>query len=210
MAVLLPGEYEGSVCEIRTVDNTFICTGRISSIESDKIKITVKSRQFKSIPFGFRIKINVISSKMGLRVIEGKVFTYTLGTVTITDIKSIVEGERRKYFRVDMNMTSNAFFENSFTGKITGTQIIIKNMSLNGIKFASRSHFDMGAVVNFNLQISHRKNMELTCTVIRRGNDGVNGYMSYIGRILNSSEHEDDVCSFLLQKQGEMINNTKR
>lgn len=207
---VIPREYEGSICEIKTSENTFITTGKISAVADDKIKLSVKGKELRSLPFGFRVKLNIINSKLGFRVIEGKIFTSGLGSVTLTDLFSVIEKERRKYFRVDMNMASNAFFDNAYTGKSSGAEIIIKNMSLNGVKFTSRHHFDMGTVVSFGLQLNRRKHMDLTCTIIRRGAEGVNGYMSYIARIIHTTENEDAVCSFLLQKQGEMLNKARK
>lgn len=206
---VLPREYVGSVCEIKTSENTFITTGKISAVAADKIKISVKGKALKSVPYGYRVKMNIFNSKMGFRVIEGKVYTSGFSSVSITDVCSIIEKERRKSFRVDMNMASKAFFDNTYTGRYSSTEIIIKNMSLNGIKFTSRHHFDMGTVLNFGIQLNRRKSMDLECTIIRRGAEGTGGQMSYIGKIINSSENEDAVCSFLLQKQGEMLNNSK-
>ena len=74
---VIPAGYEGSVCEIKTTENTFITTGRISSVSEDKIKLHIKSKAFRSVPFGFRVKINIVNSKLGFRVIEGKVYTET-------------------------------------------------------------------------------------------------------------------------------------
>lgn len=206
---VIPREFEGSVCEIKTADNTFITTGKIASIASDKIKISVKSKQLRSLPFGYRIKLNIFNSKHGMRVIEGKLFTSGLGSVTLTDIFSLIEKERRKYFRVDMNMPSNVVFDNSLTGRPATAEIIIKNMSLNGVKFFSRQYFDMGAVIIFDLEINRRKSVEMICTIIRRGAEGSNGYMGYIGKLANKSENEDAIISFLLHKQGEMLNHSK-
>lgn len=207
--LIIPAAYEGSVCEIKTLENAFITTGRISSVTADRIKIQVKSKAFKSVPFGFRVKVNIVNSKLGFRVIEGKVYTYSFGTLTLTDVFGIVERERRSSFRVDMNLSSHAHYENNYTGKTTATDIIIKNMSINGVKFTSSHHFDMGSVVSFGVQLNRRKFVNLTCTIIRRASDGRSGNMCYIGKILNNSENEDAVCSFLLQKQGELLNHSK-
>lgn len=206
---IIPAEYEGSLCEIKTTENTFITTGRISSVASDKLKIQIKGKAFKSVRFGVRVKINIVNNRLGFRVIEGRVFTYSFGTLTLTDIFSIIDKERRKTYRVDMNMSSRAAFDNTYTGKADITDIIIRNMSLNGIKFTSRQHFDMGTVISFVLEIGRRKTVSLSCTIVRRGSEGNGGELSYIGRMINNSEHEDEVCSFLLQKQAEMFNKSK-
>ena len=206
---IIPAEYEGSLCEIKTPENTFIATGRISAIASDKLKISVKGKAFKSVLFGSRIKINIINTSLGFRVIEGKVFTYSFGTLTLTDIFSLVEKERRRSFRVDMNMASRAHYENTYTGKADDTEIIIRNMSINGVKFTCRQPLDMGTVLSFQVQVNRRKQMELMCTIIRRGSEGSGNELSYIARLSGHGEREDEICSYLLQKQGEMFNKTK-
>ena len=206
---VIPAGYEGSVCEIKTTENTFITTGRISSVSGDKIKLHIKSKAFRSVPFGFRVKINIVNSKLGFRVIEGKVYTYSFGILTLTDIFGIVDKERRSSFRVDMNLALHARYENTYTGRAASADITIKNMSINGVKFTSSHHFDMGAVLSFGLQLNKRKYVDLTCRIIRRSSDGRNGSMSYIGRIVDNTENEDAVCSLLLQKQGELLNHAK-
>lgn len=207
--VTIPAEYEGSVCEIKTTENIFITTARVSSVAPDKIKFHIKSRAFKSVRFGSRVKISIINSKLGFRVIEGKVFTYSFGTLTLTDVNSLVEKERRKSLRVDINASSKATFENAYTGKYALADIQIKNMSLNGVKFTSNHHFDMGSQVTFSVDLGRRKYMDLSCTIIRRGSDAAGSAMSYIGRLNNASKYEEDICSFLLQKQGELYNKSK-
>lgn len=207
--IIIPAEYEGSVCEIKTPENVFITTARVSSIAPDKIKFQIKSRAFKSVRFGSRVKISIINSRLGFRVIEGKVYTYSFGTLTLTDIFSIVEKERRKSLRVDINSSSKATFENSYTGRRTFADILIKNMSLNGVKFTSNQHFDMGSQITFGVELGRRKYMDLTCTIIRRGSEVSGGAMSYIGRLNNAEKQEEEICSFLLQKQGELYNKSK-
>lgn len=207
---VIPKDYVGSVCEVKTSENAFITTGKLTSIKSDSIKISMKGKDIASIPFGIKLKVNIFNSKKGFRVVSGKVFTSSKGELCLTEISSIIQQERRKYFRVDMNMPSTAIYKNTFAGKTARADIVIRNISVSGIKFSSRQHFDMGTVLTFSIPINRRKHIDLTCTIIRRGADGVNGYMSYIGRILPDSEKEDAICSFLLQKQGEMMNLNKR
>lgn len=206
---VIPAEYEGSLCEIKTIENTFLTTARISSVSPDKMKFQVKGKAVRSVRFGTRLKINIINSRLGFRVIEGKVFTYSFGTLTVTDIFSIVEKERRKSLRVDMNVGTKASFENSFTGKTAFADITIKNMSVNGVKFTSRQHFDMGSTVLFSLDLKGRHVIDLSCTVIRRGAEVSDGDIGYIGKFGNASSREDEICSFLLQKQGELYGKSK-
>lgn len=205
----IPVEYEGSLCEIKTTENTFITTARVSSVSPDKIKFQVKGKAFRSIRFGTRLKISIINSRIGFRVIEGKVFTYSFGTLTVTDIFNIVEQERRKSLRVDMNVTTKATFENNYTGKTAFTDITIRNMSANGVKFTSRQHFDMGSNIIFSLDLKGRHFIDLSCTVIRRGSDVSGDSIGYIGKFNNALAREEEICSFLLQKQGELYNNSK-
>ncbi|WP_044976372.1 PilZ domain-containing protein [Ruminococcus sp. HUN007] len=206
MGIRIPNEYEGSVCEIKTTDNAFITTARIASLSSDKVKLSVKNRAVKSLAFGTRIKINIINSKLGFRAVEGSVFTYSFGELTVTDVYSIAESERRKSLRVYMNAFARAVFDSDVPGKKAHAEIIVKDMSMNGVKFISRQHFDMGTALLFTLDLGRRKYMEISCTVIRRGSESTGEGMCYIARLNNPAGREDEICSFLLQKQGELYN----
>ena len=88
-------------------------------------------------------------------------------------------------------------------------EIIVKDMSINGVKFTSRHHFDMGTDLTFTLDLGRRKYMDVYCTVIRRGSDNSGESMSYIARLDNAAGREEEICSFLLQKQGELYNMSK-
>jgi hypothetical protein len=203
------GSYEGSVCEIKTIDNTFLTTARVLLFTSDKIKLEVRSRALKSVAFGSRLKINIINSKLGFRAVEGSVFTYSFGELTLTDIYSLAESERRKSLRVYMNTAARAVFDSEIPGKKSHAEIIVKDMSINGVKFTSRHHFDMGTDLTFTLDLGRRKYMDVYCTVIRRGSDNSGESMSYIARLDNAAGREEEICSFLLQKQGELYNMSK-
>ena len=206
MGIDIPKEYEGSVCEIKTTDNTFITTARIAELSSDKVRVSVKNRAVKSLAFGARIKINIINSKLGFRAVEGSVFTYSFGELTVTDVYSIAESERRKSLRVYMNAAARAVFDSEIPGKKSHAEIIVKDMSMNGVRFLSRQHFDMGTSLMFTLDLGRRKYMEIICTVIRRGPGTSAEGMGYIARLDNPAGREDEICSFLLQEQGELYN----
>lgn len=206
---VIPSEYEGSLCEIKTIENVFITTARVSSVSSERIKLQIKGKAFRSVRFGSRVKVSIINAALGFRVIEGKVFTYSFGTLTLVDIFSIVEKERRKSLRVDMNTSSKAYFDNTYTGKQESADIVIRDMSMFGVRFTSRHHFDMGSQITFGLDLGRRKFMELSCSVIRRGSEASGGEMSYIGRLNNAARQEEEICSFLFQKQGELYNKSK-
>ncbi len=205
----IPREYEGSLCEIKTSENTFITTARLSAVSPDRVKCHIKGKAFRSVRFGTRVKVNIINSKLGLRVIEGKVYTYSFGTLTLTETVCLVESERRKTFRVDMNMTVRAVYENGFTSRSDSAEITIKNMSINGVKFTSPQHFDMGTKLNFRLELSRRNAADIGCTVIRRGSEASGGQMSYIARLTGTNGSEDEICAYLLQKQGELYGKTR-
>lgn len=207
--MIIPAEYEGSVCEIKTTENTFITTARVSSVSSDKIKFSIKGRAFRSVSFGTRVKINIINSIHGFRVLEGKVFTYSFGTLTLTDIRSIAERERRRSLRVDINASAKAAYENTLTGRTSFVEITVRDLSLNGVKFTSRVRFDIGSRIIFGLDLGRTKYMDITCSVMRRGSESAGGEMSYVARLESESGQEDDICSYLLQKQGELYKKSK-
>lgn len=102
--MVIPSEYVSSICEIKTMNNNLVATGMVTEITEEYIEISIKSGVMTKIRYGSEVKINVFNSRLGFRVLVGSVYTSSRDFVTIMDIASILDYERRHFFRVDIDL----------------------------------------------------------------------------------------------------------
>lgn len=102
--MVIPAEYVSSICEVKTMDNVLVATGMIDEIAEDYMEISVKSGKMVGTSFGAEVKINIFNSKMGFRVLAGKVYTSSRDFIRVVEVISILDYERRHFFRVDMDL----------------------------------------------------------------------------------------------------------
>ena len=76
-ALPIQKEYEGSVCEIKSMDNELIAIGRIKEVNSKNIKVNNSKKELQIVDYGTPIKINVFNAKVGFRVLVGSIYTST-------------------------------------------------------------------------------------------------------------------------------------
>ncbi len=205
----IQAEYTGSVCELKSMDNTLIATGKISEITSKYIKISNKNKELQVVDFGTLIKINVFNTKLGFKVIIGNVYTSTKSEISVVSIESLVNKERRHFFRVDMNLEAKAIFKRTANDTYpTEEDIIVKDMSLSGIRFTSKYPFKPGTVLAIEVCLKRKLISSFRCQIIRRISEESEEIGEYGCAFIRDEQSSDDdlLCSFLFQKQREFLN----
>ena len=206
----IPEEYTGSLCEIKTMENALIATGRIKEISEKYIKIANKDRDMQIVDFGTLLKINVFNTKLGFRVLVGNVYTSSRFELSIVSIVSLVYCERRNFFRVDMSLDSKVVYTKNANSRTDGDiDIVIKDMSLSGLRFVSKYSFQVGMLVMVEAKLSRKKDTSILCKIVRIINEeDSEGYINYGCEIIHGTGDNDDtdtLCSFLFQKQREFL-----
>lgn len=208
----IPAEYTGSLCEIKTMENALVSTGRIKEIAAKYIKISNRNKDLEIVDYGTLLKINVFNTQQGFRVIVGNVYTSSKVELSIVSIVSLVETERRNFFRVDMNYDTKAvFMESSKASRATEVDISIKDMSLSGIRFVSKYRFETGMYIKTRMTLNKKKDVNIQCRIVRIISEEVDGMKNYGCEIIHDTNDNDDTdifCSFLFQKQREFLNST--
>ena len=207
----LQKEYEGSVCEIKTMENALIATGRLKEIAPKYIKIGNKNKDLQIVDYGTLIKINVFNTKLGFRVIVGNVYTSTKSEVSVVSIVSLVDHERRNFFRVDMNLEAKLLYRSDpNTRRPSETHIEVKDMSLSGIRFETTHTFEPETMVLIEVVLNKRKPSSLQCRIVRQIGEPEHEKKQYGCELIYDDSNHDDtdaLCSFLFQKQREFLNN---
>ena len=200
-------EYEGSVCEIKTMENTLIAIGNIKEITEKYIKIINKKKELKVVDYGTLIKVTIFNTKIGFRVIVGNVYTSTRGEVSIVSIVNLTTKERRNFFRVDMDIPAKAY--NSFSTKSVDVRVL--DMSLSGLRFSASDEFGIGSMVSDEVNLNNKnKTLTLPGKIVRIINTDNEGEFQYGCEFVSSkNDNSDALCSFIFQKQREFLNSRK-
>ncbi len=201
-------EYEGSVCEIKTMANELIAIGRIKEVSSKILKIHNNKKELQIVDYGTPIKINVFNAKIGFRVLVGSIYTSTPKEMAIDSVYNLVEKERRNFFRVDMDIPAKVIFKKSPRDMYpTETDVTIMDMSLSGLKFRTEYEFKVNKTFSIELSLDQKKYSSFQCQVIRIIDVEEERYLYGCEFVYSKSEDADLLCSFLFKKQREFLNN---
>ncbi|MEM1485286.1 PilZ domain-containing protein [Oscillospiraceae bacterium PP1C4] len=212
--ISIPLEYKDSICEIKTMENELIATGIIREITPDYIEIVDKFNNLSLVRYATQLKITIFNSKVGFRVIVGRVYTSTTEFLRIVDIINLLDYERRSFFRVEtkltghMTVTEKAENQQELAGKTDTINITIKNLSLGGALIASEYPLETGdkAAIGFKLK---RKEMLFQC-VVRRIKEGNADHLLYGCEFLNASQKQiNELCNYIFQRQRELLSQSK-
>jgi hypothetical protein len=201
-------EYIGSLCEIKSLDNQFIISrGKITEAEGNILKVADKSGNIEPVSFNTQVKVNVFNSKTGFCVLIGNILTSTENEVKITDVISLVEHERRQFFRVDLKTHTNAYVANTLVEANVAEpmDIVITDLSISGVRIETRSELKIGSTIWIEFNIKN-KNYLWQCSVIRIVEyDRLDVFHYGCQFIFEDSKENDILCSYLFQKQREQL-----
>ncbi|MDR0918161.1 MAG: PilZ domain-containing protein [Oscillospiraceae bacterium] len=162
----LSADYLMSVCEIKTMENELMSTGKIEEITGEYIKIVKKTDSLKQLRTGARIKVNVFNTKKGFRVILGTVFTSTNDFMKIVEIVELADHDRRQFFRVNLELTAFVY-EKGDLDTARKLPVNIRDMSLSGLRIEMDPPPEIGDVIWVELNLQGRAYC-CQCRVMRR------------------------------------------
>lgn len=197
-------EYESSICEIKTMENSLLAVGMIKEIGEDYIKISEKSNNsLQLIKCGTKVKINIISSKYGFRALSGEVFTSTRKEMKVVNILELADHDRRNFFRVDVDLDASIILdESNFSEKIPVT---IKDMSLCGLRLEVKYDIAIDSTIMVELMLKG-KALCYPCRIIRLINRDDSNLSQYGCEFLfNKYDDRDSLWSYLFKKQSEQL-----
>jgi hypothetical protein len=164
----LPFDYKSSICEIRTLGNEFLETAVLDKITGDYIQLKSRAADLPIMRTNSQIKLCIFNARLGFRVVLGTVYTSTYQFMKVTEIIGITDKDRRKFFRVGLELGAAAYYsrENSleFTKKVS---IRIKDLSLSGLRFEMEPHPLVGDEFLVELMLGD-DTLNCLCRVVRR------------------------------------------
>lgn len=215
----LPTSYLASVCEIKSLDNELIATGTIQKITQEYVEVSDKTGFMPIAPYGIPVKINVFNSKNGFRVLAGKVYTSSLRSIRIVEVITLLDCERRHFFRVKVNMHTQVRLLKERPKGVNGEDETkenieksvaaeICNLSLGGILFTCKQDFQTGDGISVKLKIGHKA---ITFRgIVRRTVETEKGKLLYGCEFTDVSEPAANaLCAYIFQCQREQIYNKR-
>lgn len=204
--------YLNSLCELKTLENRVLCAGYINEINDEGVEIKFREDTKILIPANTLIKVSVYNEKLGFKVLIGKVYVGTDEFVRLVEVVSIIDFEKREFFRINIFENVTLYKHSIQADEIEMTSqpsitVLINNISLCGVCFNSVEKFDIGDKVYILLDLP--KTPTVFCCIIQRCfyDDGVYGYGCEFTE--HKQQQIDDLYKFIYIKQVEFLKRAK-
>lgn len=208
----IPEDYLRSPCEVKAMDNKPILTGYLGRIGENQIQIANPSESLPVVHCNTTVRISVFNSTLGFRVLVGKVYLSVPEFIRIVDVQSETDYEKRNFFRVRVELKTEAFPENDEGRAMRdgpAIPVTIKDLSLSGLYFVSPKRLEIGDRLSVRLGL-HDSAVFLSCKIVRKlvmeraQEDG------YGCEFLNNTGPKGDLlCKYLFDCQREQIRTMK-
>jgi len=203
----LSEQYLRSPCEIKSLSNEVILTGVLNDISDGCLQITNAPEKLPIIHCNTAVKLNIYNNSLGFRVLVGSVYLSTSEFIRIVDVQTASDFEKRDFFRVKVNLPSNAYLVHDDVQENTPVElfpITISDLSLGGLSFETDQELqiDDHLVINLNIE---SQNMALLCKTRRSipSQDSNTGYGCEF--IDNSGRQFDLLCRYIFDCQRQQI-----
>ncbi len=189
--------------------NTPILTGRLSRILDDEIQISGEGERLPMLQASSAVKVSILNSELGLKVLFGKTYLSTPDMIRIADLRNAAAFERRNFFRVRVDLKVEAFPARA-RGKEPdeapeSLTVRVYDVSLGGLFFVSDRTFRRGEKLTVRLRLFDEDAL-FPCKVLRSipvelGTE--DGYgCKFVG---GTARQMNQLCRYIFEKQREQI-----
>lgn len=204
----LPIEYKSSVCEIKTLQNELLSTGIISAIDPEYLEISGRTGIMPLLKFRDEIKLSIFNHKYGFRVLNALVYISNRKFMRVFDTQSILDYERRNFFRVDTHINAEILL---FRGKdlkdsVPKESVVVCNLSLGGAKLLTKIELEEDEIFQLHLPING-KDCVFTCRVHRVESKNPGTWLCSCEFLEYSDKQSDVLCAYLFQCQRVYLKN---
>lgn len=216
--MLLPKDYEMSVCEIKTMDNDLLIAGQLTKITDEYLQVSAyKEEHLPLLKFDLQVKISLHNAKQGFKVLAGYVYISTDEILRIVNVANLQDFERRAFFRVQVGMEAKLMritdaFERNEEEPPEEIPIIVENLSLSGLLFypvdPKRQYFLGDRYLVELLLPSGRLNFNVN---IRRYEQYPDKPKKYGCEFYGYTEKQSDrLCNYIFEIEREIIRKKKK
>lgn len=211
---MISEEYVGSVCEIKTLKNVLLTTGKIKTISpmEQSIEIDDEPNDMPLIPYGTPLKIGVFHAELGFHMLVGQTYLSNRRMLRAVNIIDYLEYERRRYFRLDMDagaILTVVPSEDDGAAMVQEIPVRIKNLSMCGMLLESDVPIEATAKLGVQMVLSRAGEESLLVAMVR-AEEPKNGKYAYGVEIIDlDSRTEQKLCAFLFRQQQEQIRKSR-
>ncbi len=205
-------QYLKSRCEIRTVDGNLLASGFLIAIDGDIIKIGRETDFLPTLHCGTLVKVHVSNQDLKAKDLIGKVFLSNSDLLQVSDVQNYEDFDRRGYFRLRLNLHTQAYPALSDGTPIQPVeifQIYVSDLSLSGFFLKTRKTMEIGDCFIAVLPLTDAR-ISFVCKVQRfqKVNSRSNGYGCSFEN--NTNRQFDLLCKFIFEKQREQIRSSRK
>jgi c-di-GMP-binding flagellar brake protein YcgR len=205
-------QYLRSRCEVRTLDDKWLTAGILSDSAEKEIRIGKGSEFLPTLHCGTLVKVVIKHDSLEMLELIGKVYLSSPEILQITNIQSQGDFERRNFFRLKLNLHTQAFSSQNDGTPIQPVelfQIYVSDLSLSGFFIKTRKVLEIGDYINATLPLSDVR-VSFICKVQRfqKANSRSNGYGCSFEN--NTNRQFDLLCKYIFEKQREQIRSSRK
>lgn len=206
--------YTNSICEIKNIENELIAKGTISKITDEFIEVRYPEDEVHLLTPNSQIKLCVINERLGFKVLVGTVFVGTNSFVKIVEVMTLMDFEKRDYFRIDVSVETTAYKDEVesheiYYTKVPSFDIRIHNLSLCGVFFTTEEYLNLGDRVYILLQLAMGATI-FPCDIVRHQQKSELGFYGYGCQFVNPDQRKSDqLYKFIFNKQLEFLKSKK-
>ena len=203
MALIDEG-YRFASCELRTQGNDLLTKGKIIKIGPDFLEISNDLGSSSLTRYEFNVKVIISHHVLEPLVIEGRLYIPTMEFFRVIDTRTLVEGEQRNFFRVNVNLEATAGIEARGGGPIRNMSCILQDLSLNGALVHSKAILTVRTKMRLNFTIDGKEFMIMGVVVrCRAAQDGYYGYGVRFNQVDDNTANA--IVQYLFKRQKEII-----
>lgn len=202
----LPEGYEKSLCEIKSAQNDLLVVAWVASVGDDYIQFSNAPDFMPIIQYGTVLKLIILNSKLGTQFLVGRVYLSTKKFLRVTELSQITAYEKRKYFRLNVDMPAQLYVEEG--EKQRAYVVHVRDLSLGGLQFDSELWFDMNEEMEICFNLEGKR---VICKLVVRRIDDESKAMVYGCEFQKlSNEVSRLLCAYLFKKQVEQKHERER
>ena len=215
--ILISKKHEGSIYEAKTLKNEYIASGVIRRVEGSEVDLMDPNGSMPIVAMNTPLKIAVYSSHEGFRMLAGQVYLSNREFMRVVDVVDFVNFERRRFFRVDVNMISRLLVPPEVLAhqgieaeepRIVPTRIL--DLSLCGLLLETDLPLKSGDKLTVHLSLGKAGEEDIELVIRRIGRENSEGKRRIGAEIIELSPRvEQQLCAFLFEKQREHIRRAK-
>lgn len=189
--MLLDQSYTEAYCELKSVHNESLASGKIIKIGDDFLEFSNDEGVKSLLRYEKHVKVVVHHPTQGIKNIEGILYVPTMYFFRVVDIKTRSMKEQRNFFRVAVSLPARLALVARSGGILRQYEGTIHDISLNGAIVNTRGAIMLKQEIILQFKIQDM-DISLPATIIRSANQ-MNQEIGYGVAFSEISDHVSDV-----------------